>query len=311
MTVLADAADRKAQAEQDAELVRLRKHAFFEPLRDLRGTRDAAGGCERVSPSEVFDFLGVPVKRRERRLHVVLTDILKYFGWSAVFVMKDGRATDLVRSFERRLAPAAAAVAAPVPSTPSPAPAVSRDVPTEDTIVLRGLVVPLSNEVAKAFITDCSRVAEGVTTEHAVQYKYELTPEAWRELQMHLPLDRLVRQESERRIRNGLAAQELAQKNMPRAQATLREILDDPKASPGYRVAAAKETREAASAAKQLPGASEKFSITINFGSDVRHLDVKDPQPPADPGRQLEYKDSKSRADPEPAAIPTEDDKEE
>jgi hypothetical protein len=89
---------------------------------------------------------------------------------------------------------------------------------------------------------------------------------------------------------------------MPRAQATLREILDDPKASPGYRVAAAKETREAASAARQQPGANEKYSIIINFGHTIqRHIEVQNPQPKVDTHRTLEYQDSTRRAEAVPS----------
>jgi hypothetical protein len=301
VTILEEVAERKAQTEKDAELARLRKHDFFEPLKDLRGTRDS--GFERVTTIAVFDYLGVKPKRREARLHVVLVDILKHFGWTPVYVQKEGRPTLIVRSFERPI-PQTAAATPDTPVAPVSTPAAV-DIPTEDTIVLRGLVTPLSHEVAQRFITDCSRVAEGVTTAAAVQFKYELSPEAWQELQANLPLDRLVRRESEQRIRNGSAAQELAQRNMPLAQATLREILNDPKASPGYRVAAAKETRESASAAKQPPGSGEKFSIIINLGPKIRYqAEVKDPQPLVDTHRTLEYRDSAQRA---PEAVPTEE----
>jgi hypothetical protein len=308
VTVLGTVTAWKAQADRDAEYARLRKHLYFEPLKDLRGTVDS--GFERVTTVAVFDYLGVPPKRRERRLHVVLADILKFHGWTVIYVREGGKPTSLVRSFERKISQTAAAPDAPV-SAPAQtllsAAAVIKDLPPEDTIVLRGRLTPLSHEDAKAFIIDCSRVAEGVTTTAKILFKYELTPEAWQELQANLPLDRLVRQEAERRIRNGSAAQELAQVNMPLAQTTLREILNDPKASPGYRVAAAKETREAATAARQHPGAGQQFSISINLGTAFnRELTVQNPQA-VDAGRTLEYKRDTSRADP----VPPEDEPEE
>jgi hypothetical protein len=290
-SLLPEAAQRRDQEKQAAERASLTQDAWCTPLSQVTGEIDQAGGLERVTMPEVFDFLRIPSKRREARLHTRIVEIMRVFGWSPIFDRTKGKGV-VVRSFERKASTTpsqttSSPTTSPAKTTEPPVPAV----PVEDTITLRGVATPLDREIGQQFVVDRSRVAEGVTTAAALQFKYELTPDAWDELQANMTLDRAVRRESERRIRNGSAAMELAQANMPAAQATLREILNDPKASPGYRVAAAKETREAASAARQQSGASEKFSITINFGSGVKpvQLEVQDPQPKVDTHRTLDY----------------------
>jgi hypothetical protein len=106
--------------------------------------------------------------------------------------------------------------------------------------------------------------------------------------------------EHERRIRNGVAARELAQKNLPAAQAAMRAIVDDTNASAGYRVNAAKEIREVALGSRDQAGvAGEKFSIVINFGAEVKPIVIEtaDAQPANKPAAVW----------PEDPAPPTED----
>jgi hypothetical protein len=302
-SLLAEAAHRRQQSETEAERASLKADAWYIPLSQVTGKVDDADGLEHVTMGEVFDFLRVPSKRREARLHTRIVEIMRAFRWSPINDRTKGKAAVIVRGFERKPAPKTSTSETSA-RTPEPAVVIAASepvVPAEDTITLRGASVPLDREIGQQFVVDCSRVAEGVADAAAIQFKYELTPQAWQELMADMTLDRHIRRESERRIRNGSAAMELAQVNMPTAQKTLREILNDPKASPGYRVAAAKETREAASAARQQPGANEKFSITINFGSAVKpvQLEVQDPQPKVDTHRMLDYGERL------PEAVPT------
>jgi hypothetical protein len=280
-SLLAEAAQRQQQEEKTAERTALQGDAWFVPLSQVTGKVDPIDGLERVTMPEVFDYLRIPSKRREARLHVRIVELLRAFGWAPIFDRTKGKGGIVARGFERKPARTTAASPAPLPA-PKPAPGA---VSTEDIIKLRGAAVPLDNEVGKQFVTDCSRVAEGVSTAASIQLKYELDADAWGELMSNSALDRVVRRESEMRIRNGAAAMELAQKNLPAAQATLREILDDKQISPGHRVAAAKEVRETAAGRAVQPGVSEQFTIVLNFGAQVKpvHLEIQDPQPAGKP----------------------------
>jgi hypothetical protein len=276
MTILEEAAERKAQAEQGAELARLRQHAWWPLLKNLRGTRDDASGLEYVSSGAVFDFLGVIPKRRERRLHAVLVEILQHFGWSAVFVHKDGKQTGIVRNFERepvaQPAPPAAPPADETKCVPAPAPGV-------ETIRLRGVEIPLdlNNEVFIAFTVDVCRTVEGNATVESVCRKWDIDQTSWqRDVVENAALDRFVQSGCEARVRNGDAATEIAQGTMPEAQKALREIITGNSAARD-KIAAAKEARETAGGRASGPGIKSNFSIDITWGPDPQHgLHLKD-----------------------------------
>lgn len=297
MTLLVEADQKRKHADAAAKLVRSQADAWYLPLHGIQGKTDDADGLERIGMQEVFDFLGVPAKRREARLHTRIIGIMACFSWSPVFDRSKDKKNTIVRSFERKPT-----------KTPDPVPAAAiapehvADVVIEDTITLNGKAEPLNRGVGQLFVTDCARVAEGVTDAAAIQFKYELDEIAWHELMSNTKLDRYVRRENERRLRNGAAARELAQRAMPEAQKALREIVADRNLSAGYRVGAVKELRETASGAREQPGLGEKFSIHISFASHTVELNVQNPQPKTDGGHVLEY----DAREPQDAQIPEE-----
>jgi hypothetical protein len=264
MTILGEAAERQAQAEKDAELARLQRHAWWPLLKNLRGTIDDASGLEHVAAGAVFDFLGVIPKRRERRLHAVLVEILKHFGWSAVFVQKDGKQTGIVRSFERH--PVAQPAVAPA-TPPDDAKSVPAPAPEVETIRLRGVEIPIdvSNEVFIQFVLDACRVVEGNATVESVCRKWDIDQTSWqRDVVENSAIDRFVQSGCETRLRSGDAATETARSTMPEAQKALRGIITG-NSAPRDVIAAAKEVRETAGGRAQ-PGIKSGYNINITFG---------------------------------------------
>jgi hypothetical protein len=297
MTILEESAGRQAQDAQAAAIATLQKHKFYGPLAHLQGTVDATGS-ECVSMAAIFDFLGIPPKRRERRLHSVIVDILGCFGWSAVFVQKDGKQTALVRSFERKPtgsaasakpaaipvepeAPLAAdldvepdaeldAELAPVEHTPpvatTPAPkTVAYDGPT---IRLRGVDIPMSadNEIFVQFVMDVARVVEQIKNADSVCESYRI--EDWqRDVVGNALLDRFVRNACEMRIRNGDAPQEFARHTMPEAMKAMRGVITDERAANRDKTAAAKLVTDVAGSTQGSVGVKSNFSIDIDLGN--------------------------------------------
>src|SRR5262245_16309070 len=117
----------------------------------------------------------------------------------------------------------------------------------DSTVVLRGIAVELSSHVGHQFVTDCVRAGEGLLTDKEVVEKYEIPPEDWKEIIENTALIRAIRAESERRVRNGVAARESAAKIFVRAPQVLGTILDDKSASPRHRIESARELRATAS----------------------------------------------------------------
>jgi hypothetical protein len=138
-------------------------------------------------------------------------------------------------------------------------------------VTLRGIRVPLTSTIGCAFIADCSRNWEKLITNAEIQDKYGLSPEAWQQLGTSKPLKLAVQAEHERRIRNGVAAQESAAKLFAEAPAVLGKILNNECASPRHRIEAAKELRATArNTAETGENVGEKFTITINLGANEK-----------------------------------------
>jgi hypothetical protein len=135
------------------------------------------------------------------------------------------------------------------------------------SIVLRGLPVPLDSDVGGAFISDCARHTEDLLTDEEIKSKWGLDDREWEGLSENAPLVDAVRAERDRRVRNGDAAREAAQRHFAKAPAVLNEILNDELASPRHRIEAAKELRAAAGAAN-LAKDEEKVTIIIDLGPD-------------------------------------------
>jgi len=141
--------------------------------------------------------------------------------------------------------------------------------PDDETVVLRGISIPLASDVGGAFITDCSRNRERLFSDQQICEKYGLTMNAWAEIARKQAVRLAVNAEHERRTFNGDAAREAAAKFFTKAPEVLDTILQDQRASPRHRIEAARELRATANTGAEKAGnTSGMFSIVINLGAD-------------------------------------------
>jgi hypothetical protein len=144
-------------------------------------------------------------------------------------------------------------------------------------VVLRGHSLPLNNDVAKAFVIDCARFTEGLLPEHDLKNKWELSDDAWRDLEENRSVLDAVKHERDRRESNGTAATEAARRHYVKAPSILGDILNNSDVSPRHRIEAAKELRAITTAAVGAgKHKTEKFTVVINLGAGderVYHLD--------------------------------------
>ena len=139
------------------------------------------------------------------------------------------------------------------------------------SVILRGVRVALDTDVGQAFIADCARNIEGLISDLEIKTKYELSDEDWERLASNAPLLRAVRAQRERRIFNGEAPREAAQRHFAKAPAILNNILTDEQVSPRHRIEAARELRQVAgSGPERAPRPGEKFIIMIDLGGDEK-----------------------------------------
>ena len=165
------------------------------------------------------------------------------------------------------------------PSPPERTPK-SRD----ETVILRGVRVPLASDVGYAFVTDCARNRERLFSDEEIREKYDINPDAWDEIAKNKSLRLAINSESERRMLNGTAAQEAAAKIFTEAPEVMGSILRDNQASPRHRIEASKELRTTARFPDETPGAdAEHFTITINLGNAPEDKLVFDCGPPKQP----------------------------
>jgi hypothetical protein len=92
--------------------------------------------------------------------------------------------------------------------------------------------------------------------------------------------------ERERRVLNGQAAREAAQRHFAKAPTVLGDILTDEHISPRHRIEAARELRQVVGdRLDTASGTGEKFVITINLGGDEKLVYEREitPRPPLSP----------------------------
>ena len=141
----------------------------------------------------------------------------------------------------------------------------------DETVVLRGISIPLSSDVGGAFIADCSRNRERLMSDNQICEKYGLTMNAWAEIAQNKAVRLAVNTEHERRIRNGDAAREAAAKLFAEAPEVLGNILHDKHASPRHRIEAARELRATANTGTEKTGdAADRVVISIDLGGDKK-----------------------------------------
>src|SRR5215475_11159820 len=112
-----------------------------------------------------------------------------------------------------------------------PAAATAQVAKTNDAnVILRGVSVPLNSDVGGALITDLARNKERLFSDAQVIEKYDISEKAWTEITQSKAIRLAVNAEHERRMLNGIAAQEAAAKQFTRAPEVLGGILEDQKA---------------------------------------------------------------------------------
>jgi len=146
-------------------------------------------------------------------------------------------------------------------------------------IRLRAVTVGLDTDVGQAFVVDCARNTEGLLSDREIKVKYELSEDDWQRLADNTPLHHAVRAERERRIQNGDAPKEAAQRHFAKAPNVLNRILTDEQIAPRHRIEAARELRQVAGSGPAPPGSGEKFVITINLGGDEKFVFEKNVVP--------------------------------
>ena len=150
-------------------------------------------------------------------------------------------------------------------------------------VILHGK--PMLLDEAKEFLTDAAREKEGLLKPAMVQEKYGIDNLGWKQLANDDLVQKAIRPELERRIRNGVAKREAAQMFVVGAPAILDSIMRS-NAPASTRNEAAKTLDHLATEPASVGISSgEQFRIIINLGAGVPPVDIKvtDPQPTKDP----------------------------
>jgi hypothetical protein len=159
----------------------------------------------------------------------------------------------------------------------------------DNLVVLHGTPTKLDSDVGRKFVIDATRAAEGLITDNDLREKYGLTAKNLKEMAKNTTLVKAIRDERERRMRNGQAARESASRHFVRAPNVMSAIMDDTNANPRHRIEAAREIRATAtSGGEENADAGEVFHIVINLGSDEKfekEVTLKQPQPPMIEGK--------------------------
>jgi hypothetical protein len=134
------------------------------------------------------------------------------------------------------------------------------------------------------FLVDFARFSEGLLEEKFLRRKYKFDDSVWQKLGTDDKLVEAIEDERLRRIRDGSAARENAQKIFTSAPGVMGSILNDNGANAKHRIEASRELRTIAANGPEAAAASERFIIQINLGSDVeiynksRSIHIDDPE---------------------------------
>jgi hypothetical protein len=148
--------------------------------------------------------------------------------------------------------------------------------------------INLDTDLGRSFVTDCTRAGEALISDDEVQEKYDLSPADWAAVTKDRALERAIRDERDRRVRNGTAARESAARFFVKGPAILDQIASDVQSNARHKIDAIRELRATATGSGDGDPASpsEKFSIVINLGADVERYEfdiTPDKARPLDP----------------------------
>jgi hypothetical protein len=160
-----------------------------------------------------------------------------------------------------------------------------------NTVVLRGTPTDLGSAVGCQFVVDAVRAGEGLLTDQELIEKWEIPQAAFEKISKNPALIRAIRAESERRVRNGVAAKEAACKHWVKAPAVLDSIMSSEQSGVRGRIEAIRELRATALGNddddRNTADSSEKFTIVINMGSDTERFEIT-PKPPMIEGTDVD-----------------------
>jgi hypothetical protein len=148
-----------------------------------------------------------------------------------------------------------------------------------DTVILHNTPVDLNTDAGHAFVTDCTRAAEGLISDREIAEKWELSPADFQNIAKDVALGHAIRAEREHRVRSGLAAKESAAKHFVKMPTILAGIAENASSNPRYVIEAAKEIRQVAIGGDSAnhPRESERFIIKIDLSADGQpHVETFD-----------------------------------
>jgi hypothetical protein len=150
--------------------------------------------------------------------------------------------------------------------------------PSDGTVTLRGVDVPLQSEVGREYIIACARNWEELLSDNDLCERFGLTLEQYQASGANRPLVRAVQLEHERRVRRGLVAQELAAKEFLAAPRILGSIMENTTNNPRHRIDAAQALgRAAVDPASENKAQGQVFTINLNFGTNkiTKEIEIK------------------------------------
>jgi hypothetical protein len=154
-----------------------------------------------------------------------------------------------------------------------------------EVVTLHSTPFDLATDVGHAFVVDATRAAEGLITDKELSEKYELTPADWHDITKNAALGRAVRAERERRVRDGTAVREAAQKHIVKGPGILDGIMNGADSHPKHRIEAYKELRQTAAIGSGIDGLAEstRFIIRIDLSSEGKGEHIEDFDVPREP----------------------------
>jgi hypothetical protein len=120
------------------------------------------------------------------------------------------------------------------------------------------------------FVADLARYSEKLLTEKFIRRKYNLTDDAWEQLGNDDSLVEAIEAEKLRRIRNGLAKRELAQKYIVKGPTILNKIMDSETANERHKIDAVKALDAIADPGPQAVPTADRFFIRIDLTQDAK-----------------------------------------
>ena len=143
-----------------------------------------------------------------------------------------------------------------------------------DIVQLRS-PIDFNSDLGRAFVADATRAGEGLLTDDELREKYNLSSADWAAVTKDQALGRAIRDERDRRVRNGVAARESAARFFVKGPAILDRIASDAQSNARHKIDAIRELRATATGGGDGDGPSqnERFVISINLGTDVERYE--------------------------------------